>query len=607
MEPGVAERIENARHGEDAGIRREALIELGYMTDAEIFPVFIEQMSDPNASVKHAAVVSLGRYGNPEAIEELVKPKVLHSPHVNVRWAAVAAIGKLGDFRIIDHLLKAVDDDEWIVRNQAVTELKIKIQDIIEMKDVRHVRILVRLLALDHAEIVNLAVEGFEQFGDACLDVLLDSLDSSSTPVRHHIARALGLQRASQAVPELIQLLHDPEWVVRQAAAEALGRIKSKKAIEPLVQGLRDNVEAVQKAAMKSLVVLGSESTKPLLNALTYEKNKYAVRAAILTLGQIGDESAVPTLIDQMRNSYFVIRRSAVRALSNFGPSITKQLLPKLSYNISDISQLLKEAGNRRNPPMQIRAIKALGGLEDHRAVGVLKMMVDQASDEVQDAAVQALIQIGTSAWGRCGALRVLSQIGDKKIAKKLLPCIIDDSDNVRLEAIRAIPMIAPKMAVEPLIKAGREDRDAYIRCEAIKQLRAIGVVNPKVLEFCLSAISDQSRDVRSQAVRLLGIIQDESAIQPLMEALADRHWSVRESAENALFNYGGKVVDQLIDVLYHRSWTIRFRAVRLLGEIGDPRAMPALEKMLKKQTEKDKVKDAVYTALNKLKAKAAA
>ena len=86
---------------------------------------FIEKMRNE----KEEEVFTL----RPQAIDELTKPKILQSPVTNIRWAAVIAVGTLGDYRVIDHLLEVLDDREWIVRNQAVTELKDKIQEIIQL------------------------------------------------------------------------------------------------------------------------------------------------------------------------------------------------------------------------------------------------------------------------------------------------------------------------------------------------------------------------------------------------------------------------------------------------------------------------------------------
>ena len=83
---------------------------------------------------------------------------------------------------------------------------------------------------------------------------------------------------------------------------------------------------------------------------------------------------------------------------------------------------------------------------------------------------------------------------------------------------------------------------------------------------------------------------------------MSDPSWSVRESAEIALLNFGKDVVEPLIKSLHSRLWTTRFRAARLLGEIGDPRAVPPLEKAYKRPREhKDVVKN-IETALRKLR-----
>ena len=131
----VTELINKAREKSDAGKRREALIELGYQKDPEIYSVLLEALNDSAASIQHAAIISMRRYGNPKAIKELVKPKILRSSTINIRWAAVEAIGELCDYHCIEHLVNAAEDEAWIVRNQAVTELKAKIREIINTRN----------------------------------------------------------------------------------------------------------------------------------------------------------------------------------------------------------------------------------------------------------------------------------------------------------------------------------------------------------------------------------------------------------------------------------------------------------------------------------------
>jgi HEAT repeat protein len=82
---------------------------------------------------------------------------------------------------------------------------------------------------------------------------------------------------------------------------------------------------------------------------------------------------------------------------------------------------------------------------------------------------------------------------------------------------------------------------------------------------------------------------------------MADSHWSVRENAENALLNFGRDAVAPLMGALEHRSWTTRLRAARLLGEIGDPRAIPALNASRARGRERTEVRDVAEASIREL------
>jgi HEAT repeat protein len=590
-----------AREGDDASSVRTALMELGYAKRPEVYGVLVEKLDDPNPSVQHAAVISLGRLGRAEAIEELIKPKIFRSPNVQVRWAAVTAVGRLGDYRVIDDLLKAVEDPEWIVRTEAVTELMGKVEEIIARKDPRLARVLIHMFSLDNEEIVNLAMEGFQEIGAESLHWLHDALQNPSANIRASAARTLGRMKSHGSTPYLLDLLGDEDALVRAAACEGLGLIGDKISIEPLVLMIQDNVEKVQEAASAAIARFGKQATVPLLNALLRERDKFALRAFIKCLGRIGDPKSVPALISYLRSSYFLVRQAAVAALIQFGPMAARLLLPTLSFNMSDIEKFKRDACDKEHPELQLRAIKALGGLEDHRAVPVLKDVVETGLPDIQEAASQALSQIGCAAWGRCCALKVIGEVADESYVPEIVPSLQDNSDNVRFEAVRALGKIGGDEAVRHLVRMFRKDRADFIRREAIRLLRTAGLGRAPVLEAGLRGLKDESREVRVQSARLLGSFQDAKSILPLLKAMADPHWSVRESAETALLNFGRDAVGPLIDSLASPSWTTRFRAARLLGEIGDLKAVSPLRAVLARRGERRRVRDVVEASLRKL------
>jgi HEAT repeat protein len=605
--PSLETLFHIVRETDDASAVREAIMQLGYEKKPEVYPVLIEKLSDPNPSIQHAAVISLGRHGRPEAIEELVKPKIFRSPQTLVRWAAVTAVGRLGDYRVIDHLLKAVEDPEWIVRTEAVTELMVKVQEVISRREIRLARILIHMFSLDNEEIVSLAMGGILELGSESLHLLHDALRNSSPNIRSNAARTLGKMKSRGSTPYLLDLLQDEDATVRASAAEALGLIGDRISIEPLVLRIQDNVEKVQEHASEALVRFGKQATVPLLNVLTRERDKFIQRALIRCLGRIGDPKSVPALISYLRSSYFIVRQSAVSALVRFGPTVVPLVLPVLSYNTSDIEPLLRDARDWHHPELQMRALNALAGLEDHRAVPCLKQIVDEGLPDIQVAATEALFRIGCAAWGRCCALKVLAETATISAVPKILTSLQDDSDNVRFEAVRTLGRLGGDEAVKHVILTARKDRSDFVRREAFRVLRTAGLGKAGVLEVALHGLKDPSREVRCQSARILGSFLDPKSILSLLRATADAHWSVRESAENALLNFGRDAVDPLIQALKSPTWTTRFRVARLLGEIGDPRAIAPLRAALGRRGERKDVRVVIEDSLQKLENPAAA
>ncbi len=601
MTPELRKLIEQAGNAADAGQRREAIISLGYEHDPAVYITLLDQLNDPAVSIRHAAIISLGRIGNPEAIKELAKPKILRSHSVDVRWAAVEAIGRLGDYRSIEHLVSAAVDEAWIVRNQAVTQLKAIVREITREREKKSAHMLIHLLAMKDHEIVDLAIDGLCELGTISIDLLIEGLRSISSRIRENAAATLGRMKVQSAVPLLIQQLADKNWYVRKSTARALGEIRDAAAIEPLVRCLSDNVEKVQREAIHSLVTFGRQSTVPLLNALAHEPNKFVIRAILFSLGEIQDETAIPALIQHLGSSYFVIRNTAAKALVEYGPRIIDALLPNLSTNQSNPRPLIQAAQNDQYLLDRIRAIRALGALEEHRAVSILKTLSTIEDPHIASEAEKALTAVGTAAWRRCSSLVVLRELGEPSVLPHFLRALSDSSSNVRLETIRGLGRFGGKEAIASLITIAGKDKDPYVRMEAVRLLRECGAGHPEVLDLAFKALKDKDRNVRMHAAALLGLFHDDRSIEPLIAAMTDAHWGVREAAEISLMNLGHRTLNALLNALDSKSWTVRFRAARLLGEIGDPVAIEPLTKLRTRRGEHHRVREIVEDALEKL------
>lgn len=236
----------------------------------EPLQTLIEQLSHPDRNVRSEAALSLGKLGDPSAVDALLKALVADSDlfvREDITWALVRlgdfavqplidllqdanpaarhhaahALGKIGDKRAVEPLINALNDDDRNVLLKSAFTLG-------QFGDVKAIPALINLLGHGDTEVQSMIDNVLERFGASTLQPLIDSLDHERWQVREQAADILGLIGDQDVVPLLIDMLDDPEWQVRFAAMNALnhiGGIKSKKAIMGMGNDSDERVRAL--------------------------------------------------------------------------------------------------------------------------------------------------------------------------------------------------------------------------------------------------------------------------------------------------------------------------------------------------------------------------
>jgi len=582
--------------------RRRAIIELSHSGQRALFPTFIRSLNDPVSEVRHAAILALARLKDPRAVAELAKPKFLQSSDLNIRLSTVKALGQLGDIHIIDAIIPLVDDEEWLVRNEAISVLQDKIHEIVQQGDPSLARILMRMLSIDEKGITEMAIKGLIEMHAAIRHLLLDGLKNVKEPVRCHIAFILGEAREAEAVPALILALKDPSPAVRAQVALALGKIGDKRVLSHLIDALNDFNDPVRKAIVQALIRIGPDCITPLHIELSYTDNPLIKLAIIEILGTFGHPSSMKKLISYLSDGSHAIRSAAVQALSKTGKAAIPELLNVLATKSMDISYLLKTAGEVGDGALRIRALKALGELEDARALPVLKQLIGNADPDISGAAQEALVRVGCAAWGRCGALTILGKTADATVIDYITPLLKDDSPHVRYEAIQALKELKAKDKILDLAKTAQSDAVHEIRSMALQSMRDVAAGSAILFDTALALINDEAVQVRLEAIRILGDYLDPQAVEPLLEHLSDPHWIVRISAENALCNYGRKLGKRLITRLPKLDAEGRCRIISILARTGETGAIEPLEKLAADENEPARIRSIAREALTLLR-----
>lgn len=120
-------------------------------------------------------------------------------------------------------------------------------------------------------------------------------------------------------------------------------------------------------------------------------------------------------------------------------------------------------------------------------------------------------------------------------------------------------------------------------RAEAAKQLgakKAVEAVSPLVKRLTGNGSEkkmDPSKDVRCAAARALGQIGISDVVLPLVAALYDREWVVRDTAAEALAGMGERILPALREAEKSGKWKVGLVIKRIEEASADARMMASL------------------------------
>jgi bilin biosynthesis protein len=247
--------------------------------DQELLKQMIESMGDSRGMVRLSFAEALGKIGKPAT--PLLMAAVANHPNPVVRRASAKTLTLIADPIAVPTLVNALlNDEDTVVKTSAVGGLakigKAAVPALLtilasseypesakghavwalgfigaEAKE--H---LYREINSDSADvragvvgaIAKIAQEGTEE---GAFHILLNALTDSSLMVRCEAASALGSLAYQPAIPNLVELLHHPDWETRKAAALALMKIGDRTALEPLQAALTQEEEVGVQAVIK--------------------------------------------------------------------------------------------------------------------------------------------------------------------------------------------------------------------------------------------------------------------------------------------------------------------------------------------------------------------
>ena len=324
-------------------------------------------------------------------------------------------------------------------------------------------------------------------------------------------------------MPDLFELLQDPEARVRRRSAIALGRVGLAEAVAPLVSALSDSNPAVRRMVAFALGVLGDVTAGDALVASLNDPDQLVRGRAAEALGRlealdaaeaigqmVGDVAAAAAVLDPDDMTYpqsppveaFRLGVMALTRLAAYEP---------LAAAVLDANNL---------PTVRWWPVAwALQRLGDPRAAAAL---ADLAS--------------GTGSYRIAFAATGLGRLGEPAAAELLVP-LLDPrryDSQVVIAAVRALGDLGQAQAVPAMLELIQSaDLDPLVLLEAVRVLGRLDA--SESVDLLLDALSHPWASMRTAALRALSGLDPQTFLLVLSGLDADPHWSVRAALADVL------------------------------------------------------------------------
>ncbi|GAB4420343.1 MAG: HEAT repeat domain-containing protein [Thermodesulfovibrionales bacterium] len=332
------------------------------------------------------------------------------------------------------------------------------------------------------------------------------------------------------AIPLLLRAMEDNSWRVRKTASEIL---IEEHPLEQYINSLigllyLDENAGARNSAIETLIRLGKRAT-PFLTDAFDTPNRDVRKFIIDIIGAVKDRKALPLLLKALKDDDENVRASVVEHLGQMGePTVVDALI-----------EILKSDDLWTAFP----AADALGRIGDRRAISAL---IDALS-------VKALREPAINALGRLSAPETLEHV---------VAFLRDTSKTIQQEALKAVEAFYHNGVSSELI------------CESLHRFGG-----PDIINRLVSHAWSKKADVRCAAILLLGLMQDEGAIGPLLELSADEN--LVEDVKRAFIFIGKSRPETLIPLLGVDNQNQRRFITDVAASVASPLYYPLFEGML--------------------------
>jgi len=411
-------------------------------------PVFVvHEAQAAEAGIKPKDVREIAKQGQ-SAIPRLTE--LLKHSAVDVRIEVVKGLTEIGTQRSLDPLIQACKDNDPAVQIHATDGLvNFYLPGYVQSGLGASLRQVGTSIKGKFAETNDQVIESYIQVRPEVVQAIGGlARGGSSMASRANAARAAGILRGKDAVPDLLAALLSKDSTVIYECLIAFQKIRDKSVGPKIVFLLGDLDEKVQIAALETAGLLRTKEAVPDLVEAVKRARKDAVRTTALTaLAMIPDERSRPLFEQYLGEKDDGMRAAAAEGLGRL-------------ENTKDLPLLEKAFNDERKPSPRLSLAFAL--------VFLGKEQVSEFSP------LQLLINTLNSSSRKGVASGLLVELARKSsVRQAFYPGLKTGTKMEKVELARVLGQSGEKDSLAPLDELSH-DGDAEVAQEALRALRSV-------------------------------------------------------------------------------------------------------------------------------------
>ena len=508
-DPRGIEPLIDALDDPSDGVRFLALQALGTVESRQATPRLLELLRKPGtpAYVRNEAVRTLGRIGDPKAVdpllsyfrstwdsaaqqalwdmrellsarqlEQVVVPPLEASGDRRPPQQVLAfAIERAGDLRIDD----AVDPLEELFEANKGLQNRI-VYNLGRIGDRSATKLLRGLLdSAAEPRLLNNVTFALKRLGEDVTPFLRDALADRRVYIRFNAAFVAGDLAEARLVPELEKALTDPNDYVRSEAAVALGKIKAPTSVGPLEEASRDENAVVRRDAILALAEIDYPKYRErVVEELLTSEEPVVQEKAGRFLAQRGDPEIVADVLGALEADNYGDQALAVQYLGRFytldDPNATAFLLRLAAEGgyRHDALRLLARFADERSRFILRQWLTSPSGEQDQllRAMG---RFADKDSKGLAEAWLQAPDEVTSQLYGAF----LLASLGEKAGSDRLLIALEDGPPELKRVSAQILTELdlSRVPGVADALAGMLDAEDVYVRLYAARALAQRG------------------------------------------------------------------------------------------------------------------------------------